>query len=205
MNILTEMSTGDRIVKIAAERFFSSGFSKVTMDELAYELGMSKKTLYKFYPNKIALLHAAVETTLDSLKNGFEEILADCNLEFTAKLQTVLTFMGMQVSKFLQKSFLRDLQRTAPEVWERIEFFRKEMIHTRFARLIDEGMRSGAFRNDVSQDLVVLVYFSAIQRIINPETLAQLPFTSHDAFQAIFTLLLEGLLTDESRDKLRSE
>ncbi len=46
----------DRILSRAEEMFLKFGYSKVTMDEIAANIGMSKKTLYKFFPSKEELV-----------------------------------------------------------------------------------------------------------------------------------------------------
>src|SRR5438874_10407025 len=53
-------STRQRIVDAARAHFFSHGFRSVTMDDLAEELGVSKKTLYNHFPGKIELLEAVL-------------------------------------------------------------------------------------------------------------------------------------------------
>ena len=194
-----------RILKLARDRFFEQGFSKVTMDELANELGMSKKTLYKHFPQKGQLLRAVVDCTLDELRAGVEGFLQDDSLPFLQKLEALLTFVGMKASSFLQPNFLRDVQRKAPEIWQRIEAFRREMVHTRFSRLIGQGVANGVFRDDIDQDLVVMVYFNTIQTIINPQTLANLPFTPRQVFDSLRKLLFEGLLTEDARRHLLAE
>ena len=49
---MTDMEIRDRILEKARDMFFKLGFSKVTMDEIAFELGMSKKTLYRYFKTK---------------------------------------------------------------------------------------------------------------------------------------------------------
>ncbi|MFQ5651646.1 MAG: TetR/AcrR family transcriptional regulator [bacterium] len=192
-------------MEAAREKFFHHGFSKVTMEELALELGMSKKTLYKHFPQKTVLLREVVEMTLSEMRSGVEALLNDETAPFTVRLQKLLRFVGVHASKFLQRDFLTDLQRNAPAIWSHIEAFRKEMIHTRFARLIRQGVEQGVFRSDVDQELVVLIYFSLVQNIINPATLSNLPFTTKQVFDSIIKLLLEGLLTEGARSQLTGE
>ena len=50
----------NRILEVAGSQFFSLGFTKVTMDEIAHEMGMSKRTLYQYFPGKKALLRKAL-------------------------------------------------------------------------------------------------------------------------------------------------
>lgn len=199
-----EININRRILETAREQFFNRGFTKVTTDEIAAELGMSKKTLYKFFPKKNKLLEEVLELTMLEVKKGAEEIIQDDSLEFTAKLERLFAFLGGKVSMLLRRPFLQDIQRNAPQIWHKIEKFRKEMIQSRFANLINEGVQKNELRCDVNPQLVTLIFFNAIQNIINPETLSNIPFTASEAFEAIIKTIFEGILTEDARKNYRS-
>lgn len=193
-----------RILETARAQFVNHGFSKVTTDEITGELGISKKTLYKYFPSKEALLQEVLNLIMEEIRVGAEEIIHDQDLEFITKLRDFMTFLGGKLAE-LRPPFLHDIQKNAPRLWKNIETFRKEMIHTRFANLIGQGMQLGKFRNDVNQQLVVLIFLHSIQNIINPETLSRLPVTASGAFEAVIRTIFEGILTDEARMKLHDQ
>jgi hypothetical protein len=64
---------------------------------------------------------------------------------------------------------------------------------------MEEGVRKGAFKNQINPQLLLLIYTTLIQRIINPETLSQLPLTPSQALAAIREIFFEGALTDKAR------
>jgi len=194
-----EQKIKNRIIETSREMFFRSGFSKVTMDEIAAELGMSKKTVYKFFPTKMNLLDEIAQFTRDEFQVNFDAVLENKELDVLQKLNQFIQIISSRLSSLLNKSFLNDLQKFAPEVWQKMEAFRKEMIYTRFGSLIQEGIREGVFRNDIPQDVIVLIFFSAINNVINPTTLAHLPLTAEEAYQTINKIFLEGLMTEKSR------
>src|SRR5262245_50783563 len=72
----------ERIVLEARRHFLSHGFRGVTMDDLAAELGMSKKTLYAHFPGKSALLQAVLEDKLRSADADFGEITSKFSTDF---------------------------------------------------------------------------------------------------------------------------
>ena len=59
----------DKIIKQIEDKLFREGFYKTTMDEVASELGMSKKTIYKFFPSKEDLIMAIAKHFMNNLKN----------------------------------------------------------------------------------------------------------------------------------------
>lgn len=194
-----------RVLTAAREQFLRFGFTKVTTDELTSQLGMSKKTLYKYFPSKEILLEEVIHLTTEEISQGAEQILHNQDLDFVQKLQQLMAFLGEQISKIFSPRFVRDIQINAPQIWEKVETFREQQVQTKFASLIEEGIRKGIFRNDINQDLLVLVYFNAIQTIIHPEVLANLPFTASQVFEAIIKIIFEGIFTDEARTKFKSK
>src|SRR5947209_19593490 len=83
-------SSRQRIVEAARAHFFSHGFRSVTMDDLAEELAMSKKTLYAHFPSKIALLEAVLADKFAGVEAKLEEIKRAYPHDFQAALHQLL-------------------------------------------------------------------------------------------------------------------
>src|SRR6266545_7885936 len=87
---LVENSAAQRIVTAARRHFFTHGFRGVTMDDLAEELGMSKKTLYAEFAGKTALLRAVLLDKFRSVETDLDAIMARCSADALAALQQLL-------------------------------------------------------------------------------------------------------------------
>lgn len=193
-----EPDVRNRIVEAATDRFLRLGFSRVTMDEIASGLGMSKKTLYQHFPGKDTLLQEVMRKRMREIETGSEAILRDGSLDFVEKLKNLMTFVAVQLSRVGQV-FMLDLQKNAPEVWREVESFRRRRSTSLFGDLVGEGIRKGMFRADLDPQLLTLLYVNAIQGIINPDVLSQLPMSASQAFESIFKVIYEGILTDKAR------
>src|SRR6266566_5351482 len=79
-----------RIVSAARDHFFAHGFRSVTMDDLAAELGMSKKTLYAEFSSKTALLRAVLLDKFASVEKDLDAVMARCSGDAMAELQQLL-------------------------------------------------------------------------------------------------------------------
>src|SRR5438093_494123 len=79
-----------RIVEAARAHFFSHGFRSVTMDDLAEELAMSKKTLYAHFPSKIALLEAVLADKFAGVEAKVEELGLTPKTGFASVVKVVL-------------------------------------------------------------------------------------------------------------------
>jgi hypothetical protein len=175
----------NRILEVAGSQFFNLGFTKVTMDEIAHELGMSKRTLYQ-------------------ISEGLGKISQSNETPFGKKLEQALSLVATEIPHF-SPIFLRDIQRHAPEVWQELDQRRQEHIRTRFGQLIREGVKEGFLRKDINADVLVLLFLTLIRGVVNPETLSHLPLSAPQAFSVISGVLFEGILTDKGRAQYRKK
>lgn len=190
-----------RILDVASSKFMESGITKVTLDEVATELGMSKKTVYKFFPSKDVLLHTIVKMLLSRIEREVTAIVSS-DEPFESKLTRILTLVGRQVRHF-SRQFQLDIQRFAPSLWNEIDRFRRERIFSQVKHIFEQAKRENIFRSDLNIDLFYLVFISTVQGIMNPKTLSENSFSAEDAFRGIFHILLEGALTDKAKKNVR--
>ena len=198
LSFIGVMFMKDRILETARDKFFQLGFARVTMDEIARDLGISKRTLYEHYASKETLLREVLKRLTEEIETRIEATLRDKSTDFLDKLIQVWTFLASKLSK-IGPLFQSDLQRHAPEIWREVDARRARIIQQKFGELLKKGVQNKTFRRDIDVQFLILIYSTLIQRIINPETLSQLPFSASQAFEAILRVLFEGILTDQGR------
>lgn len=187
-----------RIVAAARRHFLARGFRRVTMDELAEELGMSKKTLYAHFPGKADLLRAVLLAKLAEAEAEMGRITAECAADFLGGLHRMLACVQRHAEE-LQPPFLRDLRREAPEMFQVVEARRGELVQRYFGKLLAEGRREGLIRRDVPVRLIMEVLLAAVQGVVNPPKLAELGLTPKAGISAVISVILEGVLTGNGR------
>lgn len=192
-----EKDPKERIIHHAEERFLSSGFNKVTLDELSSELGISKKTMYKFFPSKDVLIRTVVRLLMKNVEKRVTE-LSISEKPVIQKLADLMIFIGKMTGRF-SRTFQSDIQRFAPGLWKEVDAFRTELIGSRVALLIDEARRQGKFRTDIHRDIVFLMFINSVQSIVNPDVLSKNSFSPKEAMFTIFHVIFEGSLTEEAR------
>ena len=198
---MAEREDKQRIVDVSSKRFMENGISKVTLDEIATELGMSKKTMYKFFPSKEDLLKTIVHTMMNGLRVRVEAVV-NSNKPFVEKAPELLALIGHQIS-IMSKQFLVDLQRFTPELWKEIDEFRRQRILTSVRTIFIQAKDEGVFRKDLDIDLFILVFIGSVQSIVNPQTLSQQSFSAEEALRGIFRIIFEGAMTEEARRNSR--
>lgn len=160
------------------------------MDDLAAELGISKKTLYAHFPSKDALLEAVLQNKFLRIQSTLREATRTPPHDFPTTLRNLLHGLQQELDE-LQPPFLRDM-RKAPETFKRLEQRRARLIRDHFGKLFRAGQRSGDVRADLPVRLMVETLLAAIQAIMNPTKLADLGMAPRSAFSGLIDLLLHG-------------
>jgi AcrR family transcriptional regulator len=191
----------ERIIGAAREQFFVHGFHRVTMDDVANGLGMSKKTIYGHFPSKNALLEAMLLEKFRCIEEELEAITAECSTDFATGLQRLLGCVRRHTEE-IRPPFLRDIQRETPELFKVVQARRRELINRYFSKLLGEGRREGLIRKDIPVHLIIEILLGAVEAIINPARLAELELSPKNGVTAIISVILEGALTPEGKSKL---
>lgn len=196
-----ENSVSQRIVAAARRHFLVHGFRSVTMDDLAEEVGMSKKTLYAHFPSKPALVEAVLLDKFCSVEADLDRIMAECSSDVLTALQRLLACMQHHTGE-IQPPFVRDIRREAPEIFKIVESRRRDVIQRYFGKLFSEGRRAGIIRKDIPTKLVIEILLGATEAIMNPQKMAELDLTPRTGYSAIISVILEGVVTEGTRSKL---
>ncbi len=195
-----ESPVAARIIAAARRHFFTHGFRSVTMDDLAAELGMSKKTLYGSFPSKSDLLRAVLLNKFRSVETDLDRLTGKKVSDVLVALRELLACVQRHAAE-IQPPFVRDIRREAPEMFELVQSRRRAVIQRYFGKLLDDGRRAGIIRRDISTRMMIEILLSATEAIVNPAKMAELGLTPETGFGTIITVILEGVFTDKGRLK----
>jgi AcrR family transcriptional regulator len=187
-----------RIVEAARSHFFSHGFRSVTMDDLAEELGISKKTLYAYFPGKIDLLEAVLADKFAGVEATLKEVTRAHPHDFPATLHALLAGTQRELDE-IKPPFVRDMRQKAPDVFKVVEHRRAALIGRHFGKLFVEGQRAGMVRKDVPAKLIIEILLAMVQAIMNPAKMEELGMMPKEGFAGILKIVLEGALISRGR------
>lgn len=194
-------ATEERILLHAREKFFAEGFKKVTMDELSEELGMSKRTLYQYFPGKRSLLKRALFTKIDEISAGLLHLQETREGSFVGQLHALIHFMNDHLPR-PGRAFLRDMERVTPEIWAEVDEARLRVLRKHFSLLFSEGVRTGDLNPGTNVEFLVHVLSTMVQQMVRPAILAALPMTASDLLEELVRILCLGVLSEEGRRRL---
>lgn len=186
-----------RILTLTRDRMMQAGYSKVTLDELAEELGISKKTLYKYFSGKEELALEAVRFNVREIESAFNNI-ADSALPFSEKINGMMQLIRARIGR-VSTVAIQDMRRHAPQLWAEIERMRRERILKKLEIMIRQAREERVFRPDVDERVLVRMMLASVDAVANPAAQEELSLPMQDIMQAIFHILFDGALTDEAR------
>ena len=187
-----------RIVAAARRSFLAHGFSRFTMDDLAEQLGMSKKTLYAHFPTKDALVAAVIEDKVTGFKRGVQAIVETPGLEFTGRAHRLIAHVVTQMGE-ISPVFFRDLERHLPELYARIEAVRREILLQVWGRMLADGAARGHVRRELEAPFVAEMVALAVEGLLRPAALARLNLAPRDVVTRVLSTIFTGILTPAGR------
>lgn len=187
-------ATRQRILLAARRHFFALGFASCTMDCLASELGMSKKTLYQHFRRKEAIIDELMALKMAAVSGGFEAALGAADLTFAERAQRMVRHAHEQFSE-VSAVFLHDLRRFHPACYARLEEFRARVAPGIWERLLRMGIDAGCVRPEVDPAFVGRLFPVMMQSLLHPETLQRFSMQPHEMLGRFFHLLFAGVLT----------
>jgi AcrR family transcriptional regulator len=187
-----------RILETAHRHLFAYGYGALTMDELAHELGMSKKTLYLHFSGKDAIIGTIIEEIGRSIRHELEAVIAQPRASFSHKLRAIVDIVVPRLS-LMSPVMLRELQRYAPRLFQMIDELRQKNIPSVFSRLFRAGIGEGALRAEVDPDFAAQFWLQAIRGLVHPDVLAVTHLTPKQTLEKALELFTGGLLTPAGR------
>lgn len=186
----------DKIIEQIEEKFFKEGFYKTTMDEVAADLGMSKKTIYKFFPSKDDLINAIAKRFMNGMKN---KIVPALNSDKNAieKLGELISILASASQKVNPKR-MDELRKYFPDLWIEIDKFRTKMMFENITKVIDQGKTEGLFL-DYPTVIIMNVLVGSIRYVVNPEFIVNNSFSIIEAAQYSFKIIIGGILTEKGK------
>lgn len=180
--------------------FFSYGFKSVTMDDIATQLGISKKTLYQKFPKKALLIRDCCELYFKAQLSTITEIEA-ANLNAIAELQKIYEHN----CSFLQQvhpSVIYDLKKYHPEAWDKFIDFKDKFILQSVFRNLKKGVSEGLYRTDMNMNIIARLYVSRIDMLLDTRIFPREDFTLNQILSELFIYHVRGIATDKGLAQL---
>jgi AcrR family transcriptional regulator len=197
----SEVSSGDRqradvIVEAAGRLFLAPGCGRVSMDDLARELGMSKKTIYRHFPDKRSLLAAVLDRTFAAVERTLVTAAEDAQGQpFDVRVQRFLIAAGGELGRIgtAQLAVGRGDAMLRQFVEQRVE----AVVYRRLDELLMDGHRRGLL--PAPPELLSEIICGALERLLTSQLPRELDWTAADLLRATVDTVLYGAIRSGHR------
>lgn len=185
-----EIDYGDNILNIAASLFKMNGLYSTTMDDIAHEMRISKKTIYKKYKSKKEIL---IEISVKYFKDHTEQYE---NLENSKNAADELLLMIQNLSDLfsdLHPRMIYELKKYYPEIWELFVKHSNNVILKKITQNLKRGIEEGIFRQNINCNLVAKLTLTQIQLIFDPNHFPKNQYPTKEILQQFVKMYLNGI------------
>lgn len=175
-----------------SEIFQRYGIKSVTMDDLAREIGVSKKTLYQQFEDKKDVVKQVIHYMIDSQKCGIEEMLNLPQANAIEKLMMMTRFFAEHL-KSSNASLTYDLQKYYTDIWDDLIEFKRGEVYDHIVSNFHEGVKQNLYRDDVKYEIIAATYVSRMEMYHTQFWAPLEKYPLEEVFHTLFLYHIRGI------------
>lgn len=189
------MITKDELLKYATSKFTQFGSKHVTLDELANDLGISKKTIYTFFKTKEDLVVASITCLLDAYTEDINRLI-NSNGKDPILCVMLIYQRGFEYLKYFKPSFLFGLEKYYPKAFQLFNDFIKDLANNRISPLLKKAQKNGYIKPDVNIDLLIKIYFFRVDNLLFKDNNLFETYSKETLLKHFVVFNLSGVITN---------
>lgn len=193
----------DKILEISKNLFLNLGFKSVTMDEIASNLGVSKKTIYKFFKNKTDLVTGVTDYMFHNICFGIEGI---CKKKLNP-IEEIFSIkrMVMQHLNDEKSSPQYQLQKYYPKIYASLKDKQFHVMQETIKENLIRGIEQDLFRKNINVDFIARIYFYGMNGIKDQEVFPLTNFSMNELTLNYLEYHLRGIATEKGLLELNKQ
>ncbi|WP_020605842.1 TetR/AcrR family transcriptional regulator [Spirosoma spitsbergense] len=185
----------ERILAEAERLFWKFGVRSVTMEEIAKQLGISKKTIYQHFSDKEQILYQVIQH-----KTSRNQSEMDCMVTDTANpVEEILNVLNMMQKNADQVSpnLLMDIKRYYPQAFSLFRQYKEGQIMRSILENIQKGILQGLYRADMNPAILARLRVEQIELAFNHDLFPSDQYSMHDVQAELIHHFVRGMLTEK--------
>lgn len=185
----------ERILAEAERLFWKYGVRSVTMEDIARQLGISKKTIYQHFSDKEQILYQVIEN-----KTGRNQSEMNCMvIETTNPVEEILSVLNMMQKQADQISpnFFIDIKRYYPQAFALFRRYKEGEIMRSILENIQKGISQDLYRSDINPAILARLRLEQIELAFNNDIFPTDQYTMHDIQYELMHHFVRGMLTEK--------
>lgn len=187
------MEIKERIIAKAREQFFRYGIKSVTMDDIARELGISKKTIYQHFEDKDAIVHQLMMAEMANDKCEWDQLDGSSN-NVIEKIVKSMDIIRQAVAEINPSTFF-DIKKYHPKTWDLFQEHKQNFIMESVRKELLQGIEQGFFRADIKVEILVRMRLEQIEIGFDPHLFPPNKFSLIEVELTMLDHYIRGILT----------
>lgn len=191
------MELKEKIVAGAGNMFTKYGVRSVTMDDIARELAVSKKTIYQHFKDKDEIVTVATAAHMEMEKREFREI-AETAVNAIDEIARLSVCMRRNVAE-INPSLLFDLQKYHRKAWDVYMEFKNEFIMNSIKSNLERGVKEGYYRKEIDPEMLAIFRVEQVQMVFDDKIFPRNRFDFKEVQMQLFDHFVQGVATQKGR------
>jgi len=192
----------EKILNTATNMFLDLGFKSVTMDDISNELGISKKTIYTHFKNKISLVEEVCSYLFETISHGINKICEKKNNSIE-ELFEIKAFV-MEHLKNEKSSPQYQLQKFIPELNQKMKSKHFEVMKSCIINNLTRGIDDGFYRENIEIEFVTRIYFAGMHSLKDEEVIPTELYNKQQAMTLYLDYHVRAIATPKGIETLES-
>jgi AcrR family transcriptional regulator len=191
------MEAKERILSKAADLFCRYGIRTITMDEIATQLGISKKTIYQFFTDKDDMVSAVIDLEIQHNEmecNHFRTVARDAVHQIFLALESL-----EEMLKYTNPLMLYDLEKHHPRSYVKLKEYKYRFLYQILMDNIQRGINEGLYRPEVDKDIVAKCRIESAFLVFNPDVFPHSRYRISEVNFELAMLFLHGVVTTKGK------
>jgi TetR/AcrR family transcriptional regulator, cholesterol catabolism regulator len=175
--------------------FITDGFKNISMEDLCRRLGISKKTLYRFFWNKSHLLTELNRYIYNQISKRIQQLeQKGLNaIDFLLELSKVTCETHLHINP----EMITEFKTWYPKEYEQYMSLKKELLVKTILRNLENGIKEGFYRKDLKLEIIAHLYFRKIEEFHMLSAEKSAGFTFPDIFRVMFENHIRGIANEK--------
>lgn len=195
---MAEVTEKEKILYFTHAKFITEGFYKTTMDEIARDLQMSKKTIYKHFDSKEELLENVCGMRMKLMEEFLDEVVESSDDAITKFLKIIHKQKSMSMN--CSPVWFRDLEVHAPHLSKEFAKVRQDKVTKIMSRLLEQGKKEKVVEH-VPVDIIITALNGAIEAVTHADFVLNSKYSFHEAMRITAEIFFNGFLTESGKEK----
>jgi len=183
--------------------FMKYGIKSLTMDDVAADLGISKKTLYQWFTSKDDLVFKVLSHHISREKSQCIQMAADAHNAIEEIL--ILLDINSQEMSQMKTNIVYDLQKYHREAWEMVRKYQHDFVYKVIKQNIIRGRKEGLYRDDFDIDIIAKLHLATVFNLFDPELFPDNVTARVSLFKEYMMHFLHGIISSKGLAYLKKK